>query len=716
MILLDMRTLVFSNVVTDILCLLVVFLLWRQSRNRFAGMGFWVFDYTFQTAAMLLIILRGSIPDWASMVLSNTLVIGGALLGYMGLGRFVGKKVPQGHNYVLLAAFASFHAYFTHVQPALAARNLNVSVALLIICFQCMWFLVYGVKPGMRRLTFGVAMVFGGYCLVSLVRIAGFFTGTSGATDYFRSGAFESLILISYQMLFILLTYSLVLMVNKRLFVDVQTEEEKFSKAFRSSPYAITLTRLSDGQIVDVNDGFLKISGYSYPEAIGKTTTDLHLWDRPEDRGAAVAELGRSGKVEEREYQFRKKLGETLIGLFSAHIIPVGNDSYVLSSINDITERKKAEQALRESEAKANALIKYAPTGIYEVDYRTAGFINVNDAMCQILGYTREELFAMGPAALLDDKGRMLFANRIRRQLAGEKVEEAVEYRVRKKGGKFIDAILNVSFIAGSEPGRALVVAHDITARKRAEQELEQARNTLAEAQKIAHLGSFEYVAATRTTMWSEEEYRIYGLDPAGPSPAYELMLAKCIHPDDAALLHETFTQAMQTRSIYELEHRIVRPDGSVRWVYDLAHPYFDEKGNLLRYVGATLDITERKRAEERLRRQQGEIQTLLENTPAGLVLFEANPPYKVLAHNRYYQELFAEPFRSQGMVGLNVYEYAPAVEAEGVVAVFDEVVRTRQPKSFLDFPYKSDPPNQTWFNWHMSPLILDGEVVALVS
>jgi hypothetical protein len=137
MILLDMRTIVFSNVVTDIVCILVILLLWHQSRKRFAGTGFWVFDYAFQTAALFLIVLRGSIPDWMSMGLANTLVIAGALLGYMGLGRFVGKKISQVHNYVLLAAFACVHTYFAIVQPNLTARNLNLSVGLLIICFQC---------------------------------------------------------------------------------------------------------------------------------------------------------------------------------------------------------------------------------------------------------------------------------------------------------------------------------------------------------------------------------------------------------------------------------------------------------------------------------------------------------------------------------------------------------------------------------------------------
>jgi PAS domain S-box-containing protein len=127
-------------------------------------------------------------------------------------------------------------------------------------------------------------------------------------------------------------------------------------------------------------------------------------------------------------------------------------------------------------------------------------------------------------------------------------------------------------------------------------------------------------------------------------------------------------------------------------------------------------EVSERKKLEVELTRKQTEIQTLFDSTPAGLVLFDAAPPYTVLVHNRYYQELFAEPFRSRGMAGLTIYEYAPAVEAEGVVAVFDEVVRTMGPKRILDFPYRSNPPKESWFNWYLSPIIIDGKVVALVS
>jgi len=150
----------------------------------------------------------------------------------------------------------------------------------------------------------------------------------------------------------------------------------------------------------------------------------------------------------------------------------------------------------------------------------------------------------------------------------------------------------------------------NVTDRKLQQMALERMRIILSEGQRIAHVGSFEYIAETQTTVWSEEEYLIYGLDPARPAPAYDVMLANNIHPNDADLLHRTFMAAMQSRSMYDLEHRIVRPDGSVRWVYDRAQPYFDEQGKLVKYIGATLDTTERKQAEASLHKAYAEMES----------------------------------------------------------------------------------------------------------
>lgn len=341
---LDIWTVVFCGVVIDIICTLVITALWRQNRKRFDGMAFWVADFTFQTAGLVMIILRGGIPDWISIIFANMLVIVGAFLGYLGLERFVGQRGPQAHNYVLLAAFPLVHGYFTYVDPDLALRNLNISIVLFIFCFQCLWLMLRRVDAPMRRFTHWVGMVFGAYSLMCAFRIIWFFIHPAVASDYFHSGTIEALIQVIFQMLFILLTYGLALMVNKRLLMAIQTQEEKFSKAFHSSPYAITLTRLSDGKVFEVNAGFEKITGYPQKEVLDKTTSELHLWVHADDRERLVNTLMRQGSVQGMELQLKRKTGEIITGLYSAEIIIISNERCILASFNDITERKRSEQ------------------------------------------------------------------------------------------------------------------------------------------------------------------------------------------------------------------------------------------------------------------------------------------------------------------------------------------------------------------------------------
>ena len=280
---------------------------------------------------------------------------------------------------------------------------------------------------------------------------------------------------------------------------------------------------------------------------------------------------------------------------------PSGAIVGVQGAFQDISERKRAEEALHESEERFRTLVEQAPEGIF-IQARQR-FVYVNAATVRLFG-------AAGPEQLLGEMVESRMHPDFRAQVR-ERIRLLNEQHrpqppadlvfVGLDGSRRDVSVSGVPFEFKGEQG-ALVFVRDITERKRAEEALQRTHNTLVEAQRIAHLGSFEYVAATRTTVWSEEEYRIYGLDPTQPSPTYDALLAACIHPSDAALLHESFTTAMQSRSLYELEHRIVRPDGSVRWVYDLAHPYFGAQGELLRYVGATLDITERKRVEAEIR------------------------------------------------------------------------------------------------------------------
>ena len=341
---LDLKTIVVAGLAIELVCNLVMVALWRQARRQYAGLGLWALNFAAQTTGLFLILLRDRLPTWISVSAANALLVGGAWLGLLGLERFVGRKRPQALNLAVMAAAATLHLYLTFVQPNLTLRSVTTATAMLFLFVRCSALMLRGVEATMRPFTRWVGLVFAVFSGLFAFRFASLFGQLGQPDDYFRLGAPEALFHLAIQVLFVLLTYSLSLMVNRRLMMDLSFQQEKFSKAFHSSPYALLLTRLSDGQILEVNDGFTAVIGYGDGEVLGTTTVDLNLWAQTGDRDAVVAQLATRGRVDGLEFAFRKKSGELLTGLFSAVIIAVGDEPCILSSIADITARKQAEE------------------------------------------------------------------------------------------------------------------------------------------------------------------------------------------------------------------------------------------------------------------------------------------------------------------------------------------------------------------------------------
>ena len=220
---LDIRTVMFSYVIANFINAGVIFLLWWHSRRRFKGTSLWLADYLMQFAAVLLIALRDVLPQFAAVMLGNSMVIAGTIFLYMGLERFVGRRGIQVQNAVLLGAFIAVQAYFYYASPNLAARNVNLSLALLLLCGQCAWLMLRRTSADMRPLAQGVGLVFVGYCIASLFRIAADLSFPPGS-EFFQSTVYDALVLLTYQMLFIVLTFTLFLMVNRRLIGDLERD------------------------------------------------------------------------------------------------------------------------------------------------------------------------------------------------------------------------------------------------------------------------------------------------------------------------------------------------------------------------------------------------------------------------------------------------------------------------------------------------------------
>src|SRR5690606_29936916 len=133
------------------------------------------------------------------------------------------------------------------------------------------------------------------------------------------------------------------LTVRKEAEAALRESEERFAKAFSASPLIFTLASLVDGRLVEVNDAFTEITGYSREEAIGRTTADLGLWADAADRDDELCQLHSFGQVRGREYRFRTRGGEEVIGLLSAEGVEIGGEPFALTVIQDITERKREE-------------------------------------------------------------------------------------------------------------------------------------------------------------------------------------------------------------------------------------------------------------------------------------------------------------------------------------------------------------------------------------
>jgi diguanylate cyclase (GGDEF)-like protein/PAS domain S-box-containing protein len=382
-----------SFVFLNAICLFVIFLLWRRIHGRFSGTGLWLIAYLAQFTGIGLIILRDFLPEAVPILIGNSLVLGGMILLLAGLERFVGREGSQIHNVVLWMAFLAGHAYLFFSAAGLAARNVNITIALLLIFGQCAWLLFIRADPEMRSITRGPAWICIGFCLTAVFRITANIILPSGI-DFFRSNPTDLVSLITFQMLFIGLTFSLSLMVNLRLAGDLEHDnamrmkaetllresEEKFSTAFHSSPDAILISPAGGDRLLEVNESFCRLSGYSREEALSSALLPRSLWVSTQDEQECSTLLETQRRVRNHEYVFRTKSGSLLDCLYSGEIILLAGEAYILSIVSDITERKRAEQVLQRSEANFREVFENSAQGIFILDVLVDGNFQIRES------------------------------------------------------------------------------------------------------------------------------------------------------------------------------------------------------------------------------------------------------------------------------------------------------------------------------------------------
>jgi PAS domain S-box-containing protein len=432
------------------------------------------------------------------------------------------------------------------------------------------------------------------------------------------------------------------------LTASLSPAEEKFRALAEHSPDMIARFDKEMKQVY-VNQAGLRLYGKSSRSIIGKNVEEVGLTgsyvNLLKERIQRVFETTQPMKM---EHYIATENGTRY---YQSHCVPEfgldGTVANVLVVSHDLTERKKAEEALRESEERYRSLFNGMTEGfaLHEIicdekgipcDYR---FLEINPAFEKLTGLRRENVVGNTMSRILpnDDPKWVKIYGEV--ALTGKSIHFDNYSPVLKKHYEV--------FAYCPAPRRFGVLFIDITERKQAEAALRESEARLKRSQLIAKLGSWELDLVNNRLTWSDEVYRIFGLQPQEFDATYDAFL-EAVHPDDRAAVDAAYSGSVREgKDTYEIEHRVVRRStGETRNVHERCEHVRDASGSIIRSVGMVHDITERKRAEEAMRQVEAEERQLAQQRQLALDAarmgwWHYDPITRISSWDARYKEIF---------------------------------------------------------------------------
>jgi PAS domain S-box-containing protein len=257
---------------------------------------------------------------------------------------------------------------------------------------------------------------------------------------------------------------------RKKIEDELLASNEKFYLAFKSSPYAVTISCPEEGRFIDVNDAFTTITGYTREEVLGSSTVKLDFWMNNSERKEVVRSLQAGEKIFGHEFLFRKKNGELMIGVYSGDIINLNNEKVLLSNINDVTEKKRAETSMRESEFRNRAILNAIPDIMF-IQNREGIYIDYHVNELKLLAVPPEIFIGKSVADIFPQEMAGRFIEGFELEIKTRKTQ-VMEYRLDTAyGPKHFEAR-----ITAMDDQRLLSIVRDVTEKKSIESELIKAK------------------------------------------------------------------------------------------------------------------------------------------------------------------------------------------------------------------------------------------------
>lgn len=370
----------------------------------------------------------------------------------------------------------------------------------------------------------------------------------------------------------------------------------------------------------------------------------------------------------------------------------------------DITRKKKAEQAIKESEEKYRTLVEQASDGIFIANKR-GRFVSVNSSGQQMSQYSMEELTGMTiyDLVLQEDLEKNPF--QFEEMKKGDPVMS--ERPMRKKDGTVILTEINAKFLKDE---RMLVFVRDITNRKKAEEEFRQANHRFEMISRTTNDAVWEWNLETGQLWCNETHQQLYGLTMADPVPAHSVW-AQRIHPDDRQLILQRQQETLASRkNIFITEYRFLTGENVYRNLYDRCYIIRDEEGKATGMMGSMMDITERKTAEDALRVSEEKYRQIVETAQEGIWLIDAQ------SHTSFVNNRIAEMlgYTREEMMGKHLFDF---MDEEGKKISERNIERRKQGiAEDHEFKFVTKDGKVVWTLMSTNPVIKNGEYMGALA
>jgi len=506
--------------------------------------------------------------------------------------------------------------------------------------------------------------------------------------------------------------------ITNRLFLEeaLKSSEEKYRtilEEMQDAYYEVDLR----SHFTFVNNALCRDLGRTREELLGLTSLKAVHKDDADRVYKIYNDVYRTG-IPNRGITHRSVAKDGSINYFEISIAPLtdakGKCIGFRNVSRNVTQRVKSEEELANSETRFRQIFNSTSDGIFIADATEDGgfiFNSLNPAVEKLLGLSAGEVTGKHfDEVLPHELSSPLQANLVRCINAGNSIsyEEKLDFI---SGQVISDTTLVPVKDAGGRTYRVIGVMHDITERKKAEETVRKSELRLKEAQRISHVGNWEIDLTINRLSWSEETARILEINSNRSEASYEILIA-LVHPDDRAAMEAAYSNAVNSRVVYDDTHRLLMEDGRIKYVHDRGEIHYNQAGVPLRMVGTTQDITELKEAESALQATRDFSQQLIDTSNSMIVGLDLDG--NVTSFNKAAEQITGYTYEE--LIGRNWFEVlVPRNLYPHVWKMFEQLPSGELLKNFEN-PIRTKTGEERYIVWQNSEVREQGRITGMVS